>query len=146
MYKLERTQIIKKNINVVFKYFENPANLSKITPSDLGFMILNDDKMIMKKGAKFRYMIKIVGIKVHWETLIAEYNPPNNFTDVQKKGPYKKWIHTHTFISKGDQTEMHDVVEYDLYGWVLAPIIHFFVKKKLKDIFDYRQKVIEEVF
>lgn len=89
-YYLKREQFIEKPIKEVFSFFQRPENLSKITPSNLGFKILNETPIEMKEGALIEYKIKLLGIPVFWRTEILEYNPPTSFKDKQLKGPYSK--------------------------------------------------------
>ena len=67
--------------------------------------------------------------------------------DTALKSPYKQWIHLHTFeqSAKGE-TIMKDIVRYRLLLEPLGDLAHWYVKKELKYIFDYRYKVIEEIF
>ena len=101
----------------------------------------------MEENAEFIYIIKFHNIPLYWKTRIVKYEPPYLFIDEQLKGPYKKWIHTHTFEEKGDSTIMYDKVEYDLYGGFLKSIINkVSVERSVKKIFEYRKKVIGEYF
>jgi len=147
MYVLERTQIVPRPRAEVFPFFADPANLERLTPPLVGFTILTPSPIAMKPGALIDYKIKINGIPVKWRTEIAAYDPPNMFVDVQLKGPYKTWRHTHTFRDVPGGTELGDHVEYELPLGPLGTIAHaLFVKRQLKTIFDYRTKVLAEMF
>jgi uncharacterized protein len=101
----------------------------------------------MKKGTLIKYRIKILGIPFEWQSLISEWNPPYSFIDRQLKGPYAHWVHVHSFREENGQTIMHDRVEYRSKGWILEPLLEYLiVKRKLKKIFDYRQKSCEALF
>ena len=97
LYTLISTQFIEKSIDEVFTFFSKPENLSVITPSKLGFKILTPTPIEMGPGRIIDYQIYLLGIPIHWRTLITDYNPPNMFVDQQIKGPYNMWHHTHTF-------------------------------------------------
>jgi hypothetical protein len=93
------------------------------------------------------YTLKLRGIPITWRTEITEWNPPFSFTDTALKSPYKQWIHLHTFeTGKRGETIMKDLVRYRLPFEPLGDLAHFFVKKELKYIFDYRFKTVEEIF
>jgi hypothetical protein len=69
------------------------------------------------------------------------------FVDEQRIGPYKMWHHQHHFEATEGGTLMTDIVHYSLPMGFLGGIAHgLFVKKQLNDIFDYRQRKIEELF
>lgn len=147
MYKFEQEQILNKKLDEVFSFFTKPENLSLITPSWLKFEIKKKSTETMEENAEFNYTIKFHNIPLFWKTRIVKYDPPFVFVDEQLRGPYKKWVHTHTFEERGDKTVMHDKIEYDLYGWFLKSIIHkLFVKRSVQNIFEYRKSVIGEYF
>ena len=45
---------------------------------------------------------------------------PFRFVDVQTRGPYRVWIHEHTFESRDGGTLVHDVVQYAVPGGRLS--------------------------
>jgi ligand-binding SRPBCC domain-containing protein len=146
-YILEREQIIKRPRAEVFEFFAVAANLERITPPELNFHIITPSPIDVKKGALIDYQLKLRGIPLTWKTEITEWNPPCDFVDTALQSPYKQWIHLHTFEegAKGE-TIMKDMVRYRLPFEPLGDLAHFYVKKELKYIFDYRYKVIEEIF
>jgi ligand-binding SRPBCC domain-containing protein len=145
---LERTQIIKRPRGEVFRFFADAANLERITPPELNFHIITPSPVDLKKGALIDYELKLRGLPIRWRTEITQWNPPHDFVDTALRSPYKQWIHLHTFedSASDDETIMTDVVRYRLPLEPLGDIAHFYVKKELQYIFDYRYKVIEEIF
>jgi ligand-binding SRPBCC domain-containing protein len=144
---LERKQIIRKPREEVFKFFADAGNLERITPRELNFQIITPQPIDIKKGALIDYQLKLRGIPITWKTQITQWNPPFDFVDTALKSPYKQWIHLHTFEENGaGETTMCDIVRYRLPLEPLGDLAHFYVKNELKYIFDYRRKVIEEIF
>jgi len=147
MHTLRRVQVLPYPLERVFEFFRSPGNLSRITPPGMGFRIITPQPVIMKEGALIDYTIRLLGIPLHWTTMITAYDPPHLFVDQQIRGPYSFWHHTHSFREVDGGTEMTDTVCYVLPGWVLGDIVHaILVKRQLKGIFDYREKVIPSVF
>lgn len=147
MYYFNQKQTILKNLDVVFPFFEKPENLQCITPKSLSFKILSKQPLVMKRGAEFDYYISVFGLPMKWKTLITEYSPPNQFQDVQLKGPYKVWEHTHKFYQKDDYVIMEDIVKYDLYGGIFKHLINkLFILPMLNKIFNYRKSFIDNYF
>lgn len=146
-YILERKQIIQRPRDEVFEFFADAGNLERITPPELNFQIITPQPIDIKKGALIDYKLKLRGIPIIWKTEITQWNPPFDFIDSALKSPYKQWIHLHTFEA-GEQGEtiMKDIVRYRLPFEPLGDLGLFYVKKELKYIFDYRYKVIEEIF
>lgn len=144
---LERTQVIKRERAEVFEFFADAANLERITPPELAFHIITAQPIAVEKGTLIDYELKLRGIPLKWKTEITEWNPPHAFVDTALKSPYKQWIHRHTFETGAPgETIMKDVVRYRLPFEPLGDIAHFYVKKELAYIFDYRYRVIEEIF
>jgi len=147
VYTLKREQLIRKPIEEVFSFFENAGNLARITPSNLRFNILTPFPIEMKAGTLIDYTIRVLGIGVHWRTLITHYNPPHSFTDEQLKGPYALWHHRHEFFSSSEGTLIRDTVNYALPFGVLGSLVHaIIVKRQLWNIFDHRSSVIRSIF
>jgi ligand-binding SRPBCC domain-containing protein len=144
---LERTQTIKRPIEEVFGFFADAGNLERITPPELNFKILTPQPIDIGKGTLIDYKLKLRGLPIIWKTEITQWNPPFDFVDSALKSPYKQWIHLHTFeTGKAGETIMKDLVRYRLPFEPVGDIAHFYVKRELNYIFDYRFKVIEEFF
>ena len=84
---------------------------------------------------------------MNWKTLISKWDSPHEFVDEQLSGPYKQWIHTHSFEEVGpNQTLITDEVRYRLPLEPFGDIAHFFVERQLDYIFDFRETVVAEYF
>ena len=79
----------------LFEFFGNAANLQTITPEWLNFQILTPAPIQIRAGTLIDYQLRIRGIPVRWQTEITVWEPPHRFVDVQKRGPYRQWIHEH---------------------------------------------------
>jgi len=146
LYTLKREQIIKRPRAEVFRFFEQPENLERITPRSVGFEILTPRPISMQTGTVLDYTIRLLGIPVRWTTVITVHEPPNRFADVALKGPYSFWHHTHTFEELGNDTLMIDEVRYALpFGFLGRMVRALWVRRQLKHIFDYRADVIREL-
>ncbi len=144
---MHREQFVERPLEEVFAFFENPQNLARITPGSVGFEILTPPPIIMKAGLILDYTIKVFGMRMHWTTMITDYEPPHRFADVQLKGPYEFWHHTHTFESVSGGTLMTDDILYLIPYGPLGKIANLLmVKRQLKNIFDYRAAVIKGIF
>ena len=124
-------------IDEAFAFFADPQNLAAITPPWLGFRIVTAPERLTR-GALIRYRLRIKGIPVRWLTQITEWQPPRSFTDVQLRGPYRLWEHTHRLTSVESGTEIYDHVRYAVPGGPLAGLVARTVRPLLDEIFDYR--------
>ena len=147
LYTIESNQFINKPIEEVFQFFSKPENLSVITPAKLGFKILSPNPIKMEVGRLIDYNIYLLGIPIHWRTLITDYEPPNMFVDQQIKGPYTMWHHTHTFHKVKGGVEIKDRVVYSIpFGFLGRLLNYLWIKRDLNNIFLHRKKVIDKLF
>lgn len=149
IHQLYREQQLNCTIDEAWRFFSSANNLSKITPKEMNFIVrtkLSDDNIY--KGMIIDYFVSpMMNIKMSWQTEITEVDFQKSFTDFQKKGPYKLWNHRHDFIENENGVLMKDTVDYELPLGFLGEIAHgLFVKKKLEHIFNYRTKILEEMF
>jgi ligand-binding SRPBCC domain-containing protein len=137
-YVLRRELRIERPLRHVFPFFADAGNLARITPRELGFEITTPSPIEMRAGTLIDYTIRLWGLPMRWRTLIAVWEPPHRFVDVQVKGPYKQWIHTHSFEAAGEATIIRDEVRYILPFALLGRLIHPLIRRQLDRIFDYR--------
>ena len=146
-YELKRNQFIPQPIDQVFSFFSKPENLEIITPRNLHFSILTSIPIDMKIGQVIDYLIRLKGIKIRWSSIISYYDPPHSFVDEQIRGPFSNWIHSHSFKESNGGTIIIDHVRYSIpFGLIGKLANHIFVERDLVDIFDYREKAINEIF
>ncbi|HRI03249.1 MAG TPA: SRPBCC family protein [Pyrinomonadaceae bacterium] len=131
----------------VFEFFSNAENLERITPPELGFNIITPLPIDIKKGTLIDYRLSLHGFPIKWRTEITHWEPPFEFIDMQLRGPYKQWIHTHRFTEpEPGKTLMEDEVRYRLPFEPVGDVVKFLVGGKIKKIFDYRRQAVNEYF
>jgi len=144
MNTLRRELWVPNPISEVFDFFSRAENLERITPPWMQFKILTPLPITMKPGATIAYALRVHGIPMRWLTEIERWNPPFEFVDVQAKGPYKLWRHTHRFSEVRGGTLIEDVVEYALpFGWIGRLVHRLQVSRDLAQIFDYRTQRVQ---
>ncbi len=131
-----------------WEFMSNPKNLAVITPPSMGFTTLSGDDRKMFPGQIINYTITpMFGIKLQWVTEITHVVDTGYFVDEQRFGPYKFWHHKHFFKKVPGGIEMQDIVHYKVPMGILGRMVHpFLVKPKLREIFDYREKKLKELF
>jgi hypothetical protein len=117
-----------------------------LTPAFLRFRILTPLPVAMGEGARIEYAPRLYGVPVRWRTLIEIWEPGRRFVDLQVKGPYRLWRHTHTFRAAPGGTLMRDRVDDALLLGPLGAAAHaLFVRRSVRRIFDYRRAAIERL-
>jgi ligand-binding SRPBCC domain-containing protein len=147
IYRLRCELLAPLTISKVFAAFENPYNLSLITPPWLKFQVVSDEPVVMRQGAEIRYRFHWLGLPLAWKTIITEYNPPFSFVDQQAQGPYPLWRHRHSFEATPNGTIVRDQVDYALPLGIFGRALHaLVVGEQLRRIFAYRQAKMDELF
>jgi len=127
----------------VFPFFADAANLQALTPPWLHFSILTPTPVQVTRGTEIGYRIRLRGVPMRWESAITAFDPPECFVDEQRRGPYRRWVHTHRFLESRGGTTLVDEVECEMIaGWLLGPL----VARDLRRIFRYRHDALLEIF
>jgi ligand-binding SRPBCC domain-containing protein len=146
VYILERRQRLELPLQRAFEFYAEARNLAVITPPWMGFEVITPGPIEMRPGALIDYRMKLHGVPLRWRTRIDVWEPPVRFIDVQVRGPYALWEHTHTFEPDGEHAVLiGDRVRYSIPLGPLGQIAHAaFVKRDLKRVFDYRERAVAE--
>ena len=120
----------------VFALFSDAFQLERLTPPWLNFRVLTPGPIEMQSGRLIDYQIKLHGIPIRWRTKITNWEPPHRFTDSQLRGPYRLWVHRHTFEEVDGGTLVRDRVDYLVPGGAI--VNRLFVQGDLRRIFNYR--------
>jgi ligand-binding SRPBCC domain-containing protein len=139
----ERTTILRAPLPRVFEFFAEPGNLARITPVATRFRIVAGPDRCLREGDRIEYRLRVFGLPWRWASRIESWRENEFFSDVQERGPYKSWRHTHTFRETADGVEMYDRVEYELPLGILGRLAAGgLVRRELKKIFGYRGRAI----
>jgi ligand-binding SRPBCC domain-containing protein len=146
LHTLERTQTLPTDLQTAWAFFSDPRNLPKITPPSLGFSVLSTLPELMHAGMIARYTVKPFPLtKVSWITEITHMVEPHFFVDEQRFGPYRFWHHQHHFREVPGGIQMRDLVNYILPCGAAGNLAAPYVKKQLREIFDFRYDVLEKM-
>jgi len=146
MHTLEHRSLVwlPRPATEVFAFFSDVCNLEKLTPAWLSFSILTPCPIQVKVGTLIDYQLRIRGFPVRWQTEITVWEPPNQFVDEQRRGPYRYWRHEHTFSKRNAGTEVVDFIRYRPVGG--AVINWLFVRRDVEKIFAFRREVLLRLF
>ena len=143
-HEIKTEQWVPQPLDKTFLFFKDAKNLEKLTPEFLKFKVLNQSTPEIKEGTKLNYRISLHGFPVGWQSKIIDWKPDKKFSDVQLKGPYSYWHHTHEFEEKNGGTLIRDRVLYKVPFGIPGDLVGGgWVRKDLENIFTYRQKTIE---
>ena len=128
----------------LFSFFADAANLEALTPPWLHFQIVTPPPIAMREGALIDYRLRVHGIPLRWRTRINAWQPPYRFVDEQIRGPYRRWIHEHTFEARDGGTLVRDEVRYAVPFDFIAH--RWFVLPDVEKIFGYRAEALKQRF
>jgi ligand-binding SRPBCC domain-containing protein len=138
VHTLEREQVLPVQPGEAFQFFADAHNLEAITPPWLRFQVVTPPPIPMRPGTQIEYRLRLHGVPLGWLSRIEIWEPGRRFADLQVRGPYRLWHHTHSFTPHERGTSMSDLVRYALP----IPGVGRFVRRDLERIFDYRRDAV----
>ena len=135
---------LPRPLDEVFEFFADASNLEVITPPWLKFSVVTPAPIEMRPGTRIDYRLRFRGFPLRWRSEIMVWEPPHRFADVQVKGPYRKWIHEHSFVEQDGGTLAGDRVAYAVWGGALANSL--VIRRDVERIFNYREQKLIAVF
>jgi ligand-binding SRPBCC domain-containing protein len=141
---LESELWLPRPLDEVFAFFSNAHNLDRITPPWLHFQVLTPPPIPMHVGQRIDYRLRVRGVPIRWQSEITAWEPPHRFVDEQRRGPYRAWIHEHTFEAQDGGTLARDLVQYAVLGGAL--VNRLFVARDVERIFAFRSEMLREIF
>ncbi|MGZ5546472.1 MAG: TIGR01777 family oxidoreductase [Nitrososphaeraceae archaeon] len=90
------------------------------------------------------FQIKLGPITFKWVAKHFGYIHNRQFQDKMIKGPFKKWVHTHSFIPQGpNQCIIEDKIDYmPRFGKIGSKIIQKRIQHYLNQLFLYRSRIL----
>lgn len=149
IYHKKWKTIVPGEMDEVWEFFSDPANLQRITPGYMKFEIQSDtDGIKMYPGMLILYKVSpLANIPLDWATEIISIQPHEYFIDVQRSGPYALWHHEHRFVQVANGVEMIDILHYAVpFGFLGRLLNNVMISSRIDHIFAYRQQAIDEIF
>ena len=144
IFRLKTELLVPQRVEEVFAFFSDAHNLETITPGWLGLRILTPGPIEMGVGARIHYRFRLRGISARWDSEITAWEPPLRFVDEQRRGPFRSWVHEHTFLARDGHTIARDDVWYVVPG---GRLLHdLFVRQDLERLFSYRHAKLTTMF
>jgi uncharacterized protein (TIGR01777 family) len=123
----------------LFKWHKKPAAFERLTPPWEDVEVLDRTGGI-EDGSRVSIRTKIGPVPIIWLIEHRDYREEEQFCDIQIKGPFKHWEHTHTFVPDGaNACFMEDNVKFLLPMGALGELFgNELVIRKLETLFEYR--------
>lgn len=149
-YQVKFSQKLPISLPEAWDFFSSPANLAKITPKEMEFIVTSEPPIDgkMYPGLIITYKVSpLFGIKLNWMTEITQVVDEKYFIDEQRFGPFKFWHHQHHFKTIDGGVEMTDILTYGLPFGPIGQLAHaIMIKKQVEEIFTFREIKVNELF
>lgn len=133
---------IEASAGEVFAWHSRPGAFERLKPPWLSVEILQRTGTI-KNGDRIIIAMKPGPLKINWVAEHRDYIEGRQFRDVQLKGPFAKWQHTHLMHPDGASAcFLEDRVDFELPFGILGNLAgKKFAIRKLNRMFEYRHQV-----
>lgn len=123
----------------LFRWHKQPGAFDRLTPLWEDVEVLEKTGGI-EEGSRVVVRTKIGPVPTTWVIEHKDYREGKQFCDVQIKGPFKRWEHTHTFVPDGPNScLMEDNVKFLLPMGTLGDLFgRDLIIRKLETLFEYR--------
>ncbi|MEY3002666.1 MAG: hypothetical protein RLZZ428_1041 [Pseudomonadota bacterium] len=122
----------------LFAFHADTRNLCVVTPKEISVEILELEDPL-KEGNQATLRIKKSIFSFVWKLRFDTVEEPNLIVDLALKSPFKLFRHEHHFIKINSKyTLLRDVVTFKLPLEPLSNMIVWFVKRDMKQMFQYR--------
>lgn len=168
MHTFHSQQWLALPTELVFAFFANPANLPRLMPTWQQARIeeasivspppppnssaLKDIFSVLAAGAGTRLILSFrpvpfSPVRLKWQAEIDSFVWNQHFSDVQVRGPFAHWHHTHTLTpeTRTDEsgnavsgTLLQDEIQYQLPLGRLGNLAQPLIDRQLHRTFDYR--------
>jgi len=130
-----------------FDWHEAPGAFKRLTPSWERVRVLRHEGGI-RDGARVSLLVGPAPFSLQWDLEHLDYHHGRSFTDVQRKGPFTYWKHTHRMIPQGPLAcVLEDTIEYELPLGVLGRLfVRPLVQRRLQRLFAFRHAITRQVF
>jgi hypothetical protein len=141
----EKRSRINATPEQVFAFHEAPGALERLTPPWEEVRVVEQTGGI-EVGARVVIETRIGPIWARWIAEHTRYEKGRMFQDVQRSGPFRKWVHTHRMDPDGEGgCILVDHVEYELPLGGLGDLAGgWMVRRRLARMFDHRHEVTRE--
>jgi ligand-binding SRPBCC domain-containing protein len=141
MATFNHTFTVEASLEQVAAFHSDTQVLKRLTPLPVIVQLHRFEPL--GEGAVAEFTLWLGPLPIRWVALHQDFHPLFGFKDIQQQGPFKRWVHCHTFIAEAeDRTLVCDSISYEHYpGWkglftrllFPSPVFYF--------LFAYRQWV-----
>ena len=139
------SSVLPVGVENAFSYHGREGALERLIPPWESVSI-DRQGVGIEVGTEVSVRGRLLGIPVKMVAEHTKYEPPRLFQDIQRRGPFKSWVHDHRFEPAGDeQSTMSDEITYRMpLGWLGQSLGQGSLRRKLESMFAYRHRVTRD--
>ena len=100
-------------VDVVFAFFDDPANLARLMPPPVQIRLVRVEPSPPQAGSLFEFRYGIGPLQRSWVIRLVERVENERFVDDTISGPMRRFHHSHTFMpSRRGGTWIEDRIDY----------------------------------
>jgi uncharacterized protein len=141
-----RRSRIPASAREVYRWHAEPGALQRLIPPWERVKVV--DEGAVENGALVTLRVTVGLVRLLWISRIGNVIPDRQFRDVQIRGPFALWEHTHRMVPDGDSAcWLEDWILYAMpFGFLGCLFGGWFVRRKLDRMFEYRHRLAWEAF
>ena len=141
---VRRTRIAAP-VERVFQWHELPDVFEKLTPPREPVRVIERSGGI-RDGGRMVIEIGYPPLSIRWTAEHSAYIKNRQFRDIQVRGPFRQWVHTHLFEADGPEAcYLEDRIEYAMkFGIIGDWLLGWMIERKLDNLFQYRHRITQE--
>jgi uncharacterized protein len=128
------------NAGEVFAWHRRPEAFLELVPPWERVSV--ESNAPIENGAELTLRVRLGPFSRDWIARIYDVVEGRQFRDLQLRGPFRYWQHSHLMEPLDEHRSMlEDRVTYALWGGTLAhAVAGWFVRRKLRRLFEYRHE------
>lgn len=141
MHDYQRQLQLPFSAEALAQWHQRPGAFERLSPPWQRLTLVKPSGPI-QDGATLIFKLQQGPISLTWEALHDQCIPGQQFRDVQRRGPFKQWEHTHKFISTGDHaSELRDELRFKLPFEPISAALSPLIKRLMLDpLFTFRHR------
>lgn len=138
---------VKSPAEDVFSWLSKDKTFQRLTPPWERVEVVEQSQGL-QNGAWKELKVFVGPLRLRWVLQHEDYKAGRQFCDLQTRGPFSSWKHTHLVEPENEkECYLEDRIEYQLpFGLVGRVIGGSIVRNRLDRLFSYRHRVMSEDF
>lgn len=140
----QRTLTVPASVDQLFAWHERDGAFERLTPP------WEPVRVIVRKGTihdgdTTTLQMKVGPLKINWVAEHHDFKQDEQFCDLQVKGPFRHWDHTHQFEGSENAAMLTDHIAFALPGGAIVRLVgQRSVTRKLARVFAYRHRIFRQ--